>query len=143
MTDESAAMASSDIYRRRYPHTVDRHSGITPGSNANQSGRVHTAVDTTPHVQILDGTIADIAEERARLSVTARNVNRQRMAIAVEGATIGGILVYSDASTGGDVSLQGGIHPILAPGLLYFVTELVPIVVVTDSKRDSRCLLNP
>ena len=92
MTDDATTMASRDIHRRRYPHTINSEGRGTALSNANQSGRMHTAIDITPHVQISDGTIAGIAEERTSLTVVAPNVNSQRMAIAVECTPIRGIL---------------------------------------------------
>ena len=91
MPNDATGMCTICIHLRRYPYTVNSNSGSTTASTAYQSCGMDTTFDFALQVQILDGHIANIAEKRTSFTIIAINVNRHRMTITVESATIGGI----------------------------------------------------
>ena len=91
MSYDTTGMRIIYIHLCRYPHTVDSEGGSTATSYANQSSRMDTTRDFALHVQISNSHIAYIAENRTGFTISAINVNRQRMAITIESTTIGGI----------------------------------------------------
>ena len=105
-------------------------------------------IDLARYAQISNSNIAYIAERGSRtnfMDITC-DVDVQGMTVAIECASIASTFCPTDGPVDSNIGLQASINPILAIGLLHFIAESFPVVVVTDRHKDdfgSRGLLNP
>ena len=104
--------------------TILNHDiAISPGGNA--ADELLAARDSARRAQVADGGIFDILEGSFIL-VARTDVDGQRMAVAVEDATVG-IVVIATTVSSADVGAEYGVDIILALGFLHLAAEGVPV----------------
>ena len=98
---------------------------IAIGLGNNAADELLAARDSARRAQVADGGIFDILEGSFIL-VARTDVDGQRMAVAVEDATVG-IVVIATTVSSADVGAEYGVDIILALGFLHLAAEGVPV----------------
>ena len=85
-----------------------------------------SAVDRTRHMQVLYGGILYGGEGGCKMIVVPLNLDVQRMAVAIEGASVG-VCVHSHTTRDADVGIHDGIDVAVASRALNSRTETLPV----------------
>ena len=101
------------------------NSDIAVGLTNDAADELLAARDSARRAQVADGGIFDILEGSFIL-VARTDVDGQRMAVAVEGASVG-IVVIATTVSSADVGAEYGVDIILALGFLHLAAEGVPV----------------
>ena len=117
-----AVDGAADVDRRAA--VLDDGVAVAPGRYA--ANELLAARDGAGGVQIADGGVAHTVEGSNVLLVVVLLVVGQRVAVAVEGTTVGGT-VGAAIVTGGDVGTEHGVDIVLALGVLHALAEGVPV----------------
>ena len=98
-------------------------------------------VDGSCCVQVAECSIINKAEYAKILQDTTRNVDIQRMTVAIECTTVWILFVQSNGVFNTDVGIEAGIHIVLTLGGFHLVKEGLPVVCIADGEEEVRHLL--
>ena len=117
-----AVDGAADVDRR----AAVLYDGVAVAIGHDAANELLAARDGAGGVQVADGGVAHTVEGSNVLLVVVLLVVGQRVAVAVEGTTVGGT-VGAAIVTGGDVGTEHGVDIVLALGVLHALAEGVPV----------------